>query len=198
MNRPLLLLVTVAGAVVALDRWTKLLAAARLPYNEPVPVLGEFVRLTYTRNSGVAFGIGQGTGFPYYLFSIVAAIAIVTMFVRRRVHTGQRQLALALILGGALGNLWDRITAGEVIDFIEVGTRRWYWPVFNVADSAVSIGVILFAFAWSHHVPAATPVQASAAGVPGDEAHAGPPGPGLEGRGAPGPLPREGAEGPLA
>ena len=62
MRRSLLLLAGVAGVVVALDRWTKLLASSHLPYNQPQPVLGEFVRLTYTRNSGVAFGIGQDTG----------------------------------------------------------------------------------------------------------------------------------------
>ncbi len=200
MRRSLLLLATVAGGVVVLDRWTKLLASSHLPYNTPVPLLGEFVRLTYTRNNGVAFGLGQNTGFPYYVFSIVAVAVILVMFARRQVHTFTRQLALSLILGGALGNLWDRLAAGEVIDFIEVGARHVYWPVFNVADSAVSIGVVLFALAWAQPPPAATPdpVQASAAGEPGDEAHAGAPGPGLESRGASGPLPREGADRPLA
>ena len=64
-----------------------------------------------------------------------------------------RQLALALILGGAIGNLIDRVSAGEVVDFIEVGFGRWHWPVFNVADSAVTIGVVWFALSWPrrHH-----------------------------------------------
>jgi signal peptidase II len=123
MRRSLLLLALVAGGIVALDRWTKVWAAGSLPFNQPVSVLGQFLRLTYTRNSGVAFGLGQGTGFPYYVFSIAATVAIVVMFVRRQVHTWPRQLALALILGGALGNLWDRIATGEVVDFIEVGVR---------------------------------------------------------------------------
>jgi signal peptidase II len=198
VRRSLLLLAGVTGAVVALDRWTKLLASTHLPYNEPRPVLGEFIRLTYTRNSGVAFGIGQGTGFPYYLFSIAAAVAIVAMFLRRQVPSRPRQLALALILGGALGNLWDRLTAGEVVDFIEVGTHRWYWPVFNVADSAVSVGVLLFALAWSRPHAGAPPAAVAVAEVPGDEAPAGAAGPGREGRGAAGPLSREGADRPLA
>jgi len=199
MRRSLLLLVLVAGAVVVLDRWTKTWAASSLPFNQPVPLLGQYLRFTYTRNSGVAFGLGQGTRFPYYVFSIAATVAIVAMFLRRQVHTLARQLALALILGGALGNLWDRLARGEVTDFIEVGVRRWYWPVFNVADSAVTVGVILFALAWPRRdTPSADPIEASASGVPGDVAHAGPPGPGLESRGAAGPLPRESPDRPLA
>lgn len=199
MRRSLLLLALVAGAVVVVDRLTKTWAAASLPFNQPVALLGPYLRFTYTRNSGVAFGLGQGTGFPYYVFSIVATVAIVAMFLRRQVHTWPRQLALALILGGALGNLWDRITSGEVTDFIEVGVRRWYWPVFNVADSAVTVGVILFALAWPRRdTTSADPVLASAAGVPGDVAHAGAPGAGLESRGATGPLPRGSADRPIA
>ena len=200
MRRSLLLLAGVAGVVVALDRWTKLLASSHLPYNQPQPVLGEFVRLTYTRNSGVAFGIGQDTGFPYYMFSIAAAVAIVVMFVRRQVPSRTRRLALALILGGALGNLWDRIASGEVVDFIEVGTHRWYWPVFNVADSAVTVGVLMFALAWSRPraAVATDPIHTAAAGAGGDDTHAGAPGHGLAGRGATGSLPREGADRPLA
>ena len=70
---------------------------------------------------------------------------------RQRVHALARRLALALILGGALGNLVDRLTTGEVVDFIDIGWGRWHWPVFNVADSAVSIGVVLFALTWPRH-----------------------------------------------
>jgi signal peptidase II len=197
VRRSLLLLLSVAGIVIALDRWTKRWASSALPFNQPVPVLGEFVRFTYTRNSGIAFGLGQGTGFPYYLFSILAAIVILAMFMRGRVTGGVRQLALALIFGGALGNLWDRVLSGEVVDFIEVGVRRWYWPVFNVADSAVSIGVVLFALAWSRKPEPATPMSV----VPGraaDEPDPHAPGPTLEQRGAAGPVSREGAGRPLA
>ena len=177
----------ISGIVIALDRWTKHWASTTLPFDRPVPVLGEFVRLTYTRNSGVAFGLGQGTGFPWYLFSIVAAIVILWLLVRHRIEGGPRQIALALILGGALGNLVDRLGSGEVVDFIEVGFSRWHWPVFNVADSAVSIGVVLFALAW--------PGQ-HAGGR--HESEAGPAGPGPEHRGAPGPVPGSGPDRPVA
>jgi signal peptidase II len=197
VRRSLLLLFAVAGAVFALDRWTKQWASASLPFNQPVPVVGEFLRLTYTRNSGVAFGLGQGTGFPYYIFSILAALAILAMFVRRQAGDWPRQLALALIFGGALGNLWDRVLSGEVVDFIEVGVRQWYWPVFNVADSAVSVGVVMFALLWTGH-PAPADAAYPQPGAPAHDDAIDDHGGGDERRGAAGPVPGEGAGRPLA
>ena len=201
MRRFLPLLAALAVVVVALDRWTKHWASTTLPFSQPVQVVGDYVRLTYTRNSGVAFGIGQGTGFPYYIFSLVAIVAIVWMFLRgREGHDPVRRISLALILGGAVRNLVDRVTSGEVVDFIEVGIPQWHWPVFNVADSAVTVGVLLFALTWARgREPAAAPGLEDA-GVSGAEASdepARPEGPGLVRRGAPGPLPGGGAEGPL-
>jgi len=194
VRRSILLLVLVAGAVLALDLWTKHWATEVLSYHRPVEVIGEFVRLTYTRNSGVAFGLGAGFRFPYYLFSIVAAIVILGMFLRRAVHSRTQEIALALILGGALGNLVDRITTGEVVDFIEVGWSAWHWPVFNVADSAVTIGVLLFGLTWSRAARESTTPNADdgASDAPGTE-NAGSVGPGAERRGAAGPLPGGGA-----
>ena len=154
MKRSLLLLFLVSGVVVALDYGSKQWVMANLSYQNPVEILGEYVRFTYTRNSGVAFGLGAGTRFPYYVFSIIAAIAILYMFVRVQVTSRLRQWALALIFGGAIGNLIDRVRWGEVVDFIEIGIPTWHWPVFNVADSAVSVGVVLFALTWHRHAPA--------------------------------------------
>jgi signal peptidase II len=187
VRRALLLLAAVAAAVLALDRWTKIWASTQLPYNQPVTVAGEFLRWTYTRNSGVAFGIGQGTGFPYYVFSLVAVAVILWMFLGGRARGTLRQVALSLILGGAVGNLWDRLRSGEVVDFIEIGFRGWHWPVFNVADSAVTVGVILFALGWS----AADP-EVAGDGAPAPDGAAGDATP------APGPVPGGGPEGPLA
>lgn len=178
----------IAGTVMALDRWTKHWASTSLPFDHPVPVLGEYLRFTYTRNSGVAFGLGSGTGFPWYLFSIAAAIIILWLVLRHRVQGGPRQIALALILGGALGNLIDRLISGEVVDFIEIGVARWHWPVFNVADSAVSIGVVLFALAW----------PSTREGGPRHESEAEPPSPDPEHRGAPGPVSGSGTDRSLA
>ena len=198
MRRSLPLLAALAVVVIALDRWTKHWATATLPFSQPVRVVGDYLRLTYTRNSGVAFGIGQGTGFPYYIFSLVAIIAIVWMFLRGRVgHDPVRRVSLALILGGAVGNLVDRVTSGEVVDFIEVGIPTWHWPIFNVADSAVTVGVLLFALSWARGGEPAVAPGAAAPGAAGGDEPARPEGPGLERRGASGPLPGGGAEGPL-
>jgi len=181
-------LLGIAGAVLALDLWTKRWATETLADAPPIRVIGDLVRFTYVRNSGVAFGLGAGLPFPYYLFSIAAVLAILVLFARGRVHGTGRRLALALILGGALGNLIDRVSSGEVVDFIEIGVSRWHWPVFNVADSAVSIGVILFALVW----------PSTRAGGPRHESEPGPPGPDPEHRGAPGPVSGHGTDRSLA
>jgi signal peptidase II len=196
VKRSLLLLLAVAIAVVSLDYATKQWVMANLAFERPVEILGPFVRLTYTRNSGVAFGLGAGTSFPFYIFSIIAAIAILYLFVRTRIDGLVRRIALALIFGGAIGNLIDRVRWGEVVDFLQIGTERWYWPAFNVADAAVSVGVVLFALTWSRDGDtageadvAADPVGASDAGVEGD---------GTERGGPAGPVPRGGTGGPVA
>jgi signal peptidase II len=209
---PLSILLGIAGAVVALDLWTKQWATRTLAGAPPMPVIGELVRLTYVRNSGVAFGLGAGLPFPYYLFSIAAVVAILVLFVRGKVHGTGRRLALAFILGGALGNLVDRLSTGLVVDFIEIGWGRWHWPVFNVADSAVSIGVVLFALTWPRrdHAPEEMPATpGSPIDAPADlggpqefhvehDASAGPHRPAARPGGAVGPLPRHGTDGPLA
>ena len=177
------LLALVSGAVVTLDLWTKHWATRTLAYQEPVEILGPFVRFTYTRNSGVAFGLGAGVPFPYYVFSLAAVAVILFLFFKQRVTGAARQLALALIMGGALGNLIDRLRFGEVVDFIEIGYGRWHWPVFNVADSAVTIGVILFAITWPRTQPRHADTELVGAGDrSGGEAGS------LPGRGADGPV----------
>jgi signal peptidase II len=205
-------LLAIAGVVLALDLWTKRWATATLAGQPSVPVIGELVRFTYTRNPGVAFGIGNHFPFPYYLFSIAAALLILYLFFRQRVPSTARRLALALILGGALGNLVDRVTAGEVVDFIEIGWSRWHWPVFNVADSAVTIGVVLFALALPKrdgvHEAGGSGAGAEGAASPGPppsstgtherDAGAGPLRSSAQHGGAAGSLPGRGADGPFA
>lgn len=215
-------LLAIAGGVLALDQWTKRLATLHLEGRPALEVFGEYVRLTYALNSGVAFSLGAGSRFPFYLFSIAAALVILWLFARGKVPRLSQQIALALILGGALGNLVDRITTGLVVDFVEVGIGRYRWPVFNVADSAVSVGVVLFILLGSAHTaPATRTVGGTPAegGAPADIAQAGAgAGPhatssiedsdhvtnsralGDAGRSgtAAGPLPRDGAGGPVA
>ena len=197
MRRSFALLLGIAATVLALDQWTKHWAERTLAQRPPVNVIGEIVRFTYTRNSGVAFGLGAGFPFPYAVFSIVAVVAIVYLFARHREHSAGRQVALSLILGGALGNLVDRLASGQVVDFILIGWRQWYWPVFNVADSAVTTGVVLFGLTWArHHEPHPTSTESTV--EPSDEPESSAFGSSAQQRGAAGPLPRRGADGPVA
>ncbi len=171
MNRPIVRVGLAAAAVLALDLWSKAWAVRVLQHHPPISVIGDLVRFTFTRNSGVAFGLGQGTGFPFYVFSIIASLGILWLVLRGRVHGGLPLLALGLILGGAIGNLVDRVTTGEVVDFILLSWRGHDFPVFNVADSAVTIGVALFALAWGRpHEHEASHDAPAAAGAPRDAA----------------------------
>lgn len=188
----------VAGAVLALDLWTKQWASRTLQYQQPVEVIGEVVRFTYTRNSGVAFGLGAGLPFPYWIFSVAAVLVILWLVLRGRVPQPSRQFALALILGGAVGNLIDRVTTGEVVDFIEIGYGRWHWPVFNLADSAVTIGVVLFALSWPRsHESEVLPEAPAPPGGAQDPDH-GSLSADRESGGTTGSLPRPGSGGPVA
>jgi signal peptidase II len=144
------LLFGVAAASVGLDQWAKYWATHNLAFREPVRVVGELVQLTYTRNSGIAFGMFAGKSFPFYIFSVVAAVAVFWLWTRHPKLPLARQWSLALILGGAIGNLIDRVRNGEVVDFILLSWGGHEFPVFNVADMCVTCGVILFALVWTH------------------------------------------------
>ena len=197
MKRSPALLFGVAAASVGLDQWAKYWAAHHLAFREPVRVVGELVQFTYTRNSGIAFGMFAGQSFPFYIFSIVASLAVVWLWARHEQLPVTRQLSLALILGGAVGNLIDRVRVGEVTDFILLSWRGHDFPVFNVADMCVTCGVILFALVWTHD-----PEPEAGSTVPANEesdgAQAGHDGTG-DGSGSPaGPLAGEGPDRPLA
>ena len=136
--------------ILILDRWTKALIQTDFDLNESVTVIDGLFNITYVRNTGVAFGIFSSISSPLkaVLLSIFTAFAAVTVIAYSvRSSSGNRllQIALALILGGALGNLYDRLAYGYVIDFLEFYAGTFHWPSFNVADSAVSTGVVLLA-----------------------------------------------------
>ena len=176
MKRSPSLLFGVAFASVLVDQWTKHWATDRLAFREPVNVVGELVRFTYTRNSGIAFGMFAGKSFPFYIFSVVAALAVFWLWSRHPKLPWPRQWSLALILGGAIGNLIDRVRHGEVVDFILLSWRGHEFPVFNVADMCVTCGVILFALVWTHEPHESQEPALAGAGttLPGsDPAHAG-------------------------
>jgi signal peptidase II len=145
---PYILLVTLT---LVLDRWTKALVQSRFTLNESISVIDGLFNITYVRNTGVAFGIFSSISSPaksvlLSLFTAVAAVVVVIYSVRSPVRNRLLQVALGFILGGALGNLYDRISYGYVVDFIEVYFRSYHWPSFNIADSAITTGVVLLAF----------------------------------------------------
>ena len=136
--------------VLFLDRWTKWLIDTKLLLNQTIFVIDGFFNITYVRNTGVAFGILDSIQSSFKatilaILTVAAIIAVIVYSLRTPVSHRLLQLALSLILAGALGNLYDRVNYGYVIDFIEVYFREYRWPSFNVADSAITTGVGLLA-----------------------------------------------------
>lgn len=140
-----------AAAIVALDQLTKALVLSRLDHGIPVSIIDGFLALTLVMNTGLAFGLLAGL--PPSWRWLVALLSIGALVVLARVAVrvlaqGSRldTLAIGLVFGGAVGNLIDRARFGAVVDFVDVYFRGWHWPAFNVADSAITVGVALLAF----------------------------------------------------
>jgi len=135
-----------AALVVALDLWTKHLAVTALELYRPVPITG-WLNLTLAHNTGAAFSLfaGHGGWQRWFFIAFAAGISVFLLIWLSRLPLGARLLpvALMLILGGAIGNLVDRIRLGYVVDFIDLHYGGWHWPAFNIADSAIVIGVTL-------------------------------------------------------
>ena len=133
-------------AILGLDRWTKWLIHTRLLLNQTIHIIDGFFSITYVRNTGVAFGILDPVSLPFKstVLAVLTVVAITGVLVyswRTPISQTLLQVALSLILAGALGNLYDRVNYGYVIDFIEVYFRDYRWPSFNIADSAITVGV---------------------------------------------------------
>ena len=143
-KRPLL----IAFAVLLLDRTTKWAIAQTIPLEDAINIIPGFFRLTHLENTGAAFSLFADSPSPFrttllIVFSL-AALAVVSFLLwkdRRVFHSGT--LALSLILGGAVGNLWDRLFDGRVTDFLDFYIGVHHWPPFNVADSAIVVGALL-------------------------------------------------------
>jgi signal peptidase II len=139
--------VLIALLVFIGDQVTKALVERSLAEYMVVPVLPGFFNLTHTKNTGVAFGIFSGSPAPWktalLIVVSVALIAAVVSFIwrSRRVHW-EAGVGLALVLGGAVSNLVDRMRAGQVVDFLDFYWRGYHWPAFNLADSAIVVGAI--------------------------------------------------------
>lgn len=138
-------------AVYVLDQITKWLALRMIGQLEVIPVIPEFFNLTLTFNPGIAFGLlgGMDAGVRYLLLASVTLIAlgvIIYLYIGPFKRDFLARTALAMILGGALGNITDRILYGAVVDFLDFYISHYHWPAFNVADSAICIGVTILLF----------------------------------------------------
>ncbi len=143
-RRRLLLLYATATVAYWLDRGTKVLAEQHLAGRPPIRLVGDIVHLRFTTNAGGAFGIFGGR--PWLFFGATLLVSVVIVVTSPKAASTMSAIGLGLILGGALGNLTDRIirgpgVSGRVVDFIDLRI----WPVFNLADSAVVVGVLLMA-----------------------------------------------------
>ena len=135
----------VAAAVVVLDQITKQVVLGRFTPGESLPVTS-FFNLVLVFNKGAAFSFlasAQGWQTPVLITVSVLAIAVVSWMLWRNPSRGLLDAGLCLILGGAIGNLIDRIAYGKVVDFLDLHVLGWHWPAFNVADSAISVGAAL-------------------------------------------------------
>ena len=138
----------IALAVVFLDRWTKHLVATRIILYRQIQIIPGFFRLTHTENTGAAFSLFADSPSHWktvmlIAFSIAAMVVVSILLWKQTRALTITGIALSLILGGAVGNLWDRLARGRVIDFLLFYIKRYQWPVFNLADSAIVVGASL-------------------------------------------------------
>jgi signal peptidase II len=146
MKRKYWVLLIILIGIISIDQWTKYSVQKGLPLHHAVPVIKGFFNLTHVRNPGGAFGIfgGEKRGVGSLLFVIVSLNAIgVILFFFFKAKDDEKILSLAfsLVLSGAIGNLIDRFRYGEVIDFLDFQISSFHWPAFNIADSAITVGI---------------------------------------------------------
>ncbi len=139
---------SIIGIVLVLDQITKYIIQTRVRLHETIQVIPGFFNITHVRNKGAAFSLFSDTSGSFrsvFFITVTVAAIIVIMMLIRKTHERLLIVAFSLIAGGAVGNLIDRLRYGEVIDFVQWYVRSYYWPSFNVADSAITIGVCLLA-----------------------------------------------------
>jgi signal peptidase II len=144
---PWLLLISIV--VIALDRWSKLWVGRHIEIGQAIPVIPNVFRITHVLNDGAAFSLFADSASPEHVrwvligFSTLAALAVLIALVKLGRKFTLTTTALALVLGGAIGNDYDRIRFASVVDFLEVHIVHYHWPDFNVADSAIVTGACL-------------------------------------------------------
>jgi signal peptidase II len=138
----------ISGTIIALDQITKYMAQENLPPYQPIPIIGDFFRLTFIYNPGAAFGLHVGP-LSRYIFLALTIACVIVLFVWFRATPAAdrlRLVAISLVTAGAIGNFIDRVRSSQgVIDFFDVGVGNLRWPVFNIADIGVTIGALLLA-----------------------------------------------------
>jgi signal peptidase II len=148
MKMRYIILLVVSALVLVLDQATKIYIDRSMRLHSSITVVENFFNITYLRNKGAAFGILANSSYRLPFFILVSAVAVCVIIVaigRLRDDQNFAAASLALIFSGALGNLIDRIRMGEVIDFLDAHWYDHHWPAFNVADSAICVGVFLLA-----------------------------------------------------
>ncbi len=137
---------TIISLIFIIDIYTKNLALENLLLNSPLEI-NNFFNLTLVFNHGAAFSIlSEAGGWQKWLFIIMSIIIVSILVILLKIDNDENKIALSLIIGGALGNLFDRITYGYVIDFLEFHYQNFYWPIFNFADITISIGIIMLIY----------------------------------------------------
>ncbi|WP_270182060.1 signal peptidase II [Alkalihalobacillus sp. CinArs1] len=132
----------IAIGIVILDQWTKWLVVKNMEYGESIKLINDFLYLTSHRNRGAAFGILQGQMIFFYIITVIVIVAVL-YYMNQYKHSKFVSVTLALILGGAVGNFIDRVFRGEVVDFVNTYIFSYDFPIFNVADASLVVGVIL-------------------------------------------------------
>lgn len=134
--------------VVLIDRWSKLLVSRRIPMYQHIQIIPGFFRVTHTENTGAAFSLFADSPAHWKTgmligFSVIAMVIVLALLWKQTRPLTLTGIALLLILGGAMGNLWDRVASGRVVDFLLFYVKQYQWPVFNLADSSIVVGAAL-------------------------------------------------------
>ena len=133
----------IALIIIAIDITSKLLISNSMLEEESINIIPNFFSIKYEKNTGVAFSLLEGSRIPIIIITILIIVVVFKYIYNKRIIP-QEQLAISLILGGAIGNLIDRIIYGYVIDFLDFKLGNYNYPIFNIADSAIVIGVIIY------------------------------------------------------
>ncbi len=135
-------------SIISLDQLSKAIISKTMYLGQSLQVIENILRIVYVRNPNAAFGIPVGSPLFMVILTSIATILLLLYFVRLKAEGTLIYIGLVLIIGGALGNLIDRLRMGQVVDFIEIGVRNFKWPVFNLADSSVTIGIVIILWVW--------------------------------------------------